>query len=410
MGYRIAAKHIVLIGLNYQPHKSTGDKNFWVHLIPLLARELNQLTIISIRKHESILETYKIHDCQIYIHYLSPAFLETPDAEYKFRIFWKKGAFPSKLGLVEKMLDAQRINRKLREIHSSKPFSHVHLMDTFGFGNKSILKSVKFLNSTISLSLMGYQGRVGAIYHPYLRQCLKYPDLVVIPYSRNLRDKLLEVGLNPDNVIRIPWGVSPPGANNIISSENKNLKIKLNIPVDKPLFLWAGYIQQIQKKDFLFAVQNAMLALQKGLDAFFYFSFKPESFEKGFEKFNNPSIGIIVESTDVKKFTSLKSIADVFYSPVVNKRCILAPPLTWIEMMATGVPILTTNVPGAEEIVDDGNTGFIASNENDLVKKMLLIKQSFRSLRQACTEKIKYDYNIHNIAERYLDLWLKREE
>jgi len=97
-------KHIVLIGLNYQPIRSTGDKNYWVELVPLLARNLDRITILSVRKHTCEVDKLYISGCNVTIRYIHPKFLETPDVKYsRPRIFWRKGAFPSWLGVIEKM-------------------------------------------------------------------------------------------------------------------------------------------------------------------------------------------------------------------------------------------------------------------------------------------------------------------
>jgi glycosyltransferase involved in cell wall biosynthesis len=400
--------HIVLVGMNYQQRRGSGDKNYWFHLIPLLAKGVDRITVVSIRKHDKLVETEEIHNCKLTIHYLPPAFLETPDANYRHRMFWSSGVFPSKLALIEKALNARRLSRKLREIHNQEPFGIVHLMDNFGFANRGIIKTAKSLGAAVSLSIMSYQGKSSFIYHPYIRLSLNHPEVFVIPYSPSHKNKLIEMGLRTDRVINIPWGVAPNDIN-MAKEEKETVKKKLDIPVGKPLFLWAGYIQQIQRADFFYAINQARKALERGLKATFFFAFKPESFESGFKELNQPEKGIHVYPTSVEQFYRLRSAADIFYSPVVNRNCILAPPLTWIEVMATGIPILTTNVPGAEEIVENDHTGFAARDENDLIEKIFLLKENFATMKHACMKKIENNYNINNSAKKYLELWFNRE-
>jgi len=38
-------KHIVLIGINYSPRRSSGDKNFWVDIIQEISKFTNRITI-----------------------------------------------------------------------------------------------------------------------------------------------------------------------------------------------------------------------------------------------------------------------------------------------------------------------------------------------------------------------------
>jgi len=68
--------HIVLIGLNFFLQRHSGDKNFWINLIPLLATHLNRITILSIRGNSVSTEQYFVNDCQVLVKYFSPKFLE----------------------------------------------------------------------------------------------------------------------------------------------------------------------------------------------------------------------------------------------------------------------------------------------------------------------------------------------
>jgi glycosyltransferase involved in cell wall biosynthesis len=401
-------RHVVLVGMNYQMRRCTGDKNFWFELIPLIAGNVDRITVISLRRHVARVEAREIDGCEVVVHYLPPVFLETPDAEDSaFKIFWRGGAFPTWLGIIEKALNI-RLSRKLREIYEEEPFSHVHLMDNFGFGNRGIVNTASSLNCTVSISAMAHQGRNSLLYYPYLRLSFKHPGLCVVPYSEAHRYKLIEIGLNPDKVVHIPWGVIPRGE--CVTAEEKSFaKTELGINAERTLFLWAGYIQQIQRNDFLYALRCARRALEEGLNATFYFAFKPETMEKRFLSYHNPSAGIHVTSTDVENFDLLKRSADIFYSPVTNARCIITPPLTWIEMLSQGVPLLTTEVPGVDAVVEEGKTGYIGIDERDLMEKMHAIGTEVSVMQSECIKKVECSYNLHHISSKYLDLWFNPE-
>ncbi len=402
-------RHVVLIGLNYQPKKSTGDKNFWVELITMLSITLKYITIISIRKHPVNNEIMDINGCKVDIRYFSPKLLETPDAEYnRPMIFWKNGKYPYFFGIIEKSLNIKSIIKELKSINKRKPITHIHLMDNFGAVNRIISGKAKKIGATISVSAMAYQGKNPFLYHVYLRLSYKYPDLFVIPYSLSFKRKLLQLGLRNTQVKHIPWGIIMENNNSYKSYIRTTYKKKLGLPENKILFLWAGYLQQIQKTDFLFALKGAKSAIKKGLNAIFFFAFKPESFKKDIQEYNQPDAGIYVQPTSVEQFCLLKTASDIFYSPILNKKCILAPPLTWIEVMSSGIPILTTDVPGAKEIIVDGHTGFIAKNENDLILKMFEIKENFLTMSKYCKQKIINDYNIYDISKKYLELWFSK--
>jgi len=398
-------KHIVLAGFNYQIKRSTGDKNFWVELIPCIAKKLDRISILSVRKEEKKYEEYKEGNCLIRIEYLTPRFLETPDAHYeRTKIFWREGAFPSWLGVIEKTLNGKRICNELKKLYIEHSYDHIHLMDNFGFINRIIAKNAP---TAVSVSAMTYQGKKKLLYENYLRLSYNHPNLKVVPYSSAFARRLTQIGVSESRIVHIPWGVRLPSQVSTVENRKKT-KALLSLPVNKPLFLWSGYIQQIQKKDFLFAIDVAKQALEKDLNGTFYFAFKPGSMEKDFISFNDPGKGIFVTTTQAKEFDLLRSAADIFYSPVVNKNCILAPPLTWIEFLSLGVPILTTNARGADEIIIDGKTGYIASSNDELIEKIFIIADTYKEISPYCYEKAFTSYNIKNTANEYLSLWYPR--
>lgn len=394
-------KHIVLIGLNFWPCRHSGDKNFWVDMVPLLATHLDRITILSVRKNSVATEEYSIGSCKISIKYIPPKFLEIGDVQSR-RIFWRAGVFPREWGVIEKLLHSKRIYLEIKKLYAEAPYDQIHLMDNLGLVNRLIAGAAP---SPVSVSAMAYQGGSKLLYDSYLYLSYKHPNLTVIPYSTAYAKKFRQIGIDKNRIVRIPWGVKLP-PKSMAGEKEKRSKVLLLLPSDKPLFLWAGYIQQIQRKDFLYALKVAKQALQNGLDGSFYFAFKPESFEKRFAMFHEPEKGIFVAPTTIEQFDNLKSAADVFYSPVVNKKCIIAPPLTWIELLATGTPILTTDVPGAGEIVSNGDTGFWAQSTKTLIERMFEIREKFSAMRPACITKARCNYDIDDITKKYLRLWL----
>jgi glycosyltransferase involved in cell wall biosynthesis len=399
-------KHIVLIGLNYQPIRSTGDKNYWVELVPLLARNLDRITILSVRKHTCEVDKLYISGCNVTIRYIHPKFLETPDVKYsRPRIFWRKGAFPSWLGVIEKKMNIKHIADELLSIYRKYPFDHIHLMDNFGPGNREIAKIARLCKASISVSAISYQGKNPFLYNPYLRFSYNIPNIFVASYSLAFRKKLIEIGLNKDKIKHIPWGVLLSNRSSLFIDNKNSAKNKLAIPINLPLFLWAGYIQQIRKEDFIFALNQAKKALNQGLDGVFYFAFKLETGVEEFEHLGDIGDKIIIRSTTVEEFNILKSAADIFYSPFCNENIIIAPPLTWIEIMSNGIPIVTTNIGGVEEIIEDGKNGLIARNKEEIVDMLFKMSQCYKEMMENCYIKVQKNFDIKKSAEKYLRLW-----
>jgi len=361
---------------------------------------LDRITIFSIREHPVPSEEFLINNCRLSIKYLSPKFIEIGEGKKK-TIIRQKGVFPVIPGIIEKFLSGKKLCNELKKLYKKTPYDYVHLLDNFGFTNRLIAKNIP---TPVSVSAMSYQGKCKIIYDNYLRLSYKVPNLKVIPYSFTYAKKMKQIGIPENNIKCIRWGVKMPSIRQTEENKRKAKKL-LSLPVEKPLFVWAGYIQQIQKKDFLYAFKLAKKALSKGIKCTFFFAFKPGVSKKNITSFDNPTKGMFIKNTTIEEFDLLKQAADVFYSPVVNKNCIVAPPLTWIEFLSSEVPILTTNAGGVDEIVVNGKTGYVAKTDSELLNKMFIIAKNYSTMSPHCYEKTSTLYNIKDIAKEYLNLW-----
>jgi glycosyltransferase involved in cell wall biosynthesis len=175
------------------------------------------------------------------------------------------------------------------------------------------------------------------------------------------------------------------------------------------MLLWAGFIQQVREPDFHLALDLARMARAQGLDATFMFAFKPETFRPEYAALHRPESGIHVLPTPVDAFADARAAADLLVSPIEARDCIVAPPLTWIECMSTGLPVLSTDVPGADELIEDGRTGYRATDRADLGAKLTAIARDFGSMREACRAKVTSDYNLADIKRAYIALWFGAE-
>lgn len=398
-------KHIVLVGLNFQRSRHEGDKNFWIELLPYLAMRLKRITVFSVRNEAVSTDSYRFGDCYIEIRYISSKILRIGENGRK-RLHLSKKRFPGFLGVLEKLLNTKELCFELERIYKKEQYDCIHLMDNMGFANRIIAGNVPV---KVSVSAMAYQDRNRLIYDKYLLLSYKHPNLTVVPYSRTYSQKLETLGVPKTGIKHIRWGVKVNTAERNEEAKVQS-KIKLCLSTDRPLFLWAGYIQQIGPRDFMLAYNCAKEALEKGLGAIFYFAFKSKKILQEFLYLHNPARGIIIRHTTVEEFSFLKKATNIFYSPVCNNKVILAPPLTWIEVMNQGVPILTTNTKGAGEIVEDFKNGFIAKDKPDIVKKIFEIAQSYKKMRENCCQKIKEKYDIRDSAKHYLQLFGGNED
>jgi len=105
---------------------------------------------------------------------------------------------------------------------------------------------------------------------------------------------------------------------------------------------------------FFYAIKVARDVLKSKNNCQFIFCFKASYFKSHYYQLEKYGIKVI---TNISNFSEFLYSADIFLCPFANSSKSLAPPLTWIEAMASRLPVMPTNVGGANEIVIDGETG-----------------------------------------------------
>ena len=401
------ARHLVLAGLNYSPRRGTGDKNFWSALVPRIADEIDRITIVSVRDEETRREVARIDGCEIEVRYVAPAVLRAPGpGELRRRpIGWRRGSYPRLLGFLDKQLLVRRVANEIAGILEPGGEATVHLMDNFGPANRWIARLADRHAARMGVTALGYDRRGGPLYDQFIRLSYVMPRLRLVPVSRRLERRLSELGVRAQAMTRIPWGVVPGLATTDV--ERCAARSALGLSTQRPLFMWAGFIQQIREPDFRLALGVAKEALRRGLDATFAFAFKPETFRPEYAALHQPEAGIHVLATHVDAFTALRGATDALFSPIASRDCIVAPPLTWIELMAMGRPVLSTDVPGADELVEHGRTGYLAHNDEELVAGLFSLRDASSAMADACRAKVADEYNLEDIGRRYVHFWFE---
>jgi glycosyltransferase involved in cell wall biosynthesis len=270
-------------------------------------------------------------------------------------------------------------------------------MDNFGFG-------MKFLRHRLSrktvFAAANYDPR-GHYYDQLQAVFIRKLDLIVT-YSQAYKAILSNLGINNDRISVIHWGVDPDTLKPI-NNETKNQTRKLhNIQDGNTLILWTGYIQQIQEKDFYLAIDTARSIQEKRKNIQFIFCFKPETFKPEYKNKASDGIQIISGAPD---FRNLLGSTDLLFSPTHKLTSTVSPPLTWTEAMSMGIPVITTKVLGADEIINSGVNGFISNDYDTIADDIIaLIDAGINSsVRINARNKIIDHYNIHAIADRFAD-------
>jgi glycosyltransferase involved in cell wall biosynthesis len=86
-------------------------------------------------------------------------------------------------------------------------------------------------------------------------------------------------------------------------------------------------------------------------------------------------------------------------------------PLTILEAMSTGLPVIATNVGGIPEIVEDGRTGFLVSlkHPEDIAERILELhgdREKLKRMGDAAREAVLERYSTEKVVQQYLDVYM----
>jgi glycosyltransferase involved in cell wall biosynthesis len=97
--------------------------------------------------------------------------------------------------------------------------------------------------------------------------------------------------------------------------------------------------------------------------------------------------------------------SDIFVLPSLSEGF----PVVLLEAMASGLPIITTNVRGLSEIIEDGTNGFLVhpKNSNEIVDRITLILNNKKIVNMMYVENKKKaeSYNWNDIVRRLEEIY-----
>ena len=100
-------------------------------------------------------------------------------------------------------------------------------------------------------------------------------------------------------------------------------------------------------------------------------------------------------------------ISDLFVLPSITEGF----PVTILEAMACGLPIVATNINGISEIVTDGENGLLASPKNpeDIARKIIFLLKNERLIAEISEKNLKkvQDYRLETTGDRLIEIYFE---
>jgi glycosyltransferase involved in cell wall biosynthesis len=384
---------ILFIGSNIFPARHPGDKTFWLDLFEWLKSEGHEIEVLSITSKPDVSwpAGYSV---------VRPILIALPDrtSRYNPGNRWRSAS----TNYLSKSLTFPILLGELRKAARGFRPDIVHFIDNYG-PVMSILPLVKPI-ARFTVSCPTYNPRA-PLYDRFLRMSLR-PFDAIAPYSNAFAHVLDQMGFPAARIVPIRWGVDlercrPPSA-----AERSESRVRLHLQDDQVVVAWTGFIQQTNWSDFQFSLRVAQLVTAREPSRFaFAFCFKPEHFRAYFRQWEAPGIRVL---GNTQEFEDLRRSADYLLSPILAGRSTAAPPLTWLEFLAMGVPLISTPLRGSREVLLSGTNGWVVHSPEEARDRLLGIGGDPERLRRMHAEARRLAeerLGIIGVGRRFVELW-----
>jgi glycosyltransferase involved in cell wall biosynthesis len=258
---------------------------------------------------------------------------------------------------------------------------------------------------------IGYGFRLDPRWNKRIEYALKNADLVTAIGS-STRQEYLKIGVQKNRIADIPNGVDLKR----FQASSQNIRKILNLPADMKIVLVVGRYDI--KKGFEYLIRAIPEVIKKQSNVKFLFIGKDLNILRPLiqKLLINPYIIVLEQQTFNQKESSIINLdkipndillsayksSDVFVSPSL----IEGFALVIIEAMASGLPIVATNVSGNEDAIINGKNGILVPSRNpkELAAKIIEILQNNEMQKHLAKNAIEmssnYDWKI--ITNKYL--------
>jgi glycosyltransferase involved in cell wall biosynthesis len=236
------------------------------------------------------------------------------------------------------------------------------------------------------------------------RAALKTDFLTVV--SENLKKYFVDsLAIPPHRIAVIPNGID---TNRYMPSDRKgSLQDYLPPEFDGSVLITVGRLAEA--KDHFTLLRAAKILKEKNISFFLFIAGDGElrevlDAEK--EKMElNDTVCFLGTRTDV---SDLLNESDVFVLP--SKREGL--PMVLLEAMATGLPVISSDVGGIGEVIENGKNGILvdAGNEHqlaDAISELLSNDKKMKQLGQSGRDQVLKKYSLDMISTQYMNLYRK---
>ncbi len=225
--------------------------------------------------------------------------------------------------------------------------------------------------------------------------------LLLTPISRGLRDFLVTKGVSDERMIVAPDGVNI--ARFTVKDERRDCRSKLSLPHEKKIVLYSGHLYvrkgaHVLGEAAIKMLDTTLVVFVGGTERDIF------EFRKKYGKTNNVLILGHRAHGDIPYYLRAADVVVLPNSAQSDDARLYTSPMKLFEYMASGTPIVASDVPSLKEILHEGSALFVPPNDPEALAQGIsqLLKNetlSTKLARRAREDVLQYawDKRAHNI-------------
>lgn len=240
----------------------------------------------------------------------------------------------------------------------------------------------------------------------YIRKFSKNINMIVAP-AKGIENKLRSLNVKTPITI-VPNGIDVKRFKIKYPEKDKqNIRKKYNIEKNDYVFVYSGRIADEKNLSFLLKafkkinknISNSKLLLIGG-------GVGINKYQKLIDKLHLNNKAIITDFIDYEKVPSYLSLGKIYITASKSE----VHPLTILEGLAAGLPMVILNAPGTGDIVTDGLDGLVAKNNiDDFVNKVIKLAKDKSLYKKLSSNALKTadKYSYIETSKQMEKLYLK---
>jgi glycosyltransferase involved in cell wall biosynthesis len=251
------------------------------------------------------------------------------------------------------------------------------------------------------LILFNYQ-RIYPLHDTLLRASLEGFDSIVTT-CHALEERLAHLGIPRERLMTIRLGVDVEQFTPVTPEEKATLRRSYGVDVGARVVVWFGpIIPPSQVEDVRFLLEAIPAIRRRAGDTTFIFAFKygvPPNLRS-----LDPGIMLLDRYGDLR---DILHMADVVALPFTATHAWITAPLSMVEALACGVPVVTLRRPGLTEVVADGQSGLLVESLAEFSQAVgeLCVDESRRAhLAIGARRWAELRADVRAIAQQYIRL------